>query len=582
MTISKFHHHHLRGQDHLPGLDKLQGLDHLPGLDKLQGLDHLLGKGRPSAQDYHRGAKDGELSEGLDDLNRSRSLASSSDYKEITSSNFNSPLSSPPSSNSLLLLSSSVEAAVLESRKFERGSRHSSVLSSNPIISTSPSQSSGLNHQKKLSVINISSPLSSASSSSSSSTSSSTDSTSLTDSTSNQSINQTPITNKSLNLKKINSPTTPTQLTKHYSLNRFHSSPSFRRSFHYQRLHHRFPQSNSFNFISHHLSSKRDQNKHLGLFKCEKCYKVYRHPQCLIKHRWEHTSYWADASKLMLSKHQQVQLLEAAAILAAPSGSLPESRSLWPAAVSPSEAGLLGSDQVNLDTICSQQARKKSSRKNDDGHQRSNSLPNGFLEPFNKTTSLRISNTDHDSEMLDEGLHLSEYEDDDYDQDKVDQSDQDDDEHGTMFQMSLDGEDNLSLSSTQSKSDVQLDQSQNPNSIQPPIGYFQTRNPETKTTLENPSRPFMGRVPAMIAYKPTLKDHDRPIEFLYYPETFFKPMNPYADSKLRFEGKQLGINTGSEHNESTEEEVDDDDDDDDWSNKSARAREGNEVVGMEL
>jgi hypothetical protein len=37
---------------------------------------------------------------------------------------------------------------------------------------------------------------------------------------------------------------------------------------------------------------------------------VYRHPSCLIKHRWEHTPQWREASKFVLSKHQQVQLLE--------------------------------------------------------------------------------------------------------------------------------------------------------------------------------------------------------------------------------------------------------------------------------
>ena len=37
---------------------------------------------------------------------------------------------------------------------------------------------------------------------------------------------------------------------------------------------------------------------------------VYRHPSCLVKHRWEHSPHWREASKLMLSKHQQVQLLE--------------------------------------------------------------------------------------------------------------------------------------------------------------------------------------------------------------------------------------------------------------------------------
>ncbi|KIK01155.1 hypothetical protein K443DRAFT_132410 [Laccaria amethystina LaAM-08-1] len=74
--------------------------------------------------------------------------------------------------------------------------------------------------------------------------------------------------------------------------------------------------------------------------KCESCSKIYRHPSCLIKHRWEHTPHWREASKFVLSKHQQVQLLEAAAILShiAPSASggtsLPEDRSLWPSFLS--------------------------------------------------------------------------------------------------------------------------------------------------------------------------------------------------------------------------------------------------------
>lgn len=37
---------------------------------------------------------------------------------------------------------------------------------------------------------------------------------------------------------------------------------------------------------------------------------MYRHPSCLVKHRWEHTPQWREASKFMLSKHQQVQVLE--------------------------------------------------------------------------------------------------------------------------------------------------------------------------------------------------------------------------------------------------------------------------------
>ncbi|KAF5309059.1 hypothetical protein D9619_013585 [Psilocybe cf. subviscida] len=70
---------------------------------------------------------------------------------------------------------------------------------------------------------------------------------------------------------------------------------------------------------------------------CESCSKIYRHPNCLNKHRWEHTRQWREASKFVLSKHQQVQLLEAAAILSymgTPSTSLPEDRSEWPSFLS--------------------------------------------------------------------------------------------------------------------------------------------------------------------------------------------------------------------------------------------------------
>ncbi|PFH51590.1 hypothetical protein AMATHDRAFT_46941 [Amanita thiersii Skay4041] len=76
------------------------------------------------------------------------------------------------------------------------------------------------------------------------------------------------------------------------------------------------------------------KNRKRGMdHKCESCSKIYRHPSCLIKHRWEHTPHWREASKYVLSKHQQVQLLEAAAILSHLSpnvSSLPEDRSLWP------------------------------------------------------------------------------------------------------------------------------------------------------------------------------------------------------------------------------------------------------------
>ncbi|CED83090.1 Zinc finger, C2H2 [Phaffia rhodozyma] len=81
------------------------------------------------------------------------------------------------------------------------------------------------------------------------------------------------------------------------------------------------------------------RRKSENVFRCESCNKIYRHPSCLVKHRWQHSPHWNESSKLLLSKHQQVQVLEAATILVhlhPNSGtSLPEDKSLWPAAVSP-------------------------------------------------------------------------------------------------------------------------------------------------------------------------------------------------------------------------------------------------------
>jgi hypothetical protein len=50
-------------------------------------------------------------------------------------------------------------------------------------------------------------------------------------------------------------------------------------------------------------------------FQCPTCGKRYKHPNCLSKHKWEHHDGWKTTSKLAISKHQQVQLLEAASIL---------------------------------------------------------------------------------------------------------------------------------------------------------------------------------------------------------------------------------------------------------------------------
>ncbi|KAH6897263.1 hypothetical protein B0T10DRAFT_557089 [Thelonectria olida] len=59
--------------------------------------------------------------------------------------------------------------------------------------------------------------------------------------------------------------------------------------------------------------------------RCDKCGKGYKHSSCLTKHLWEHTPEWNLTSKLLISKHQQVQLLEAASVLVAMNGPVKDS-----------------------------------------------------------------------------------------------------------------------------------------------------------------------------------------------------------------------------------------------------------------
>ncbi|KAL8768806.1 MAG: hypothetical protein Q9209_005095 [Squamulea sp. 1 TL-2023] len=61
--------------------------------------------------------------------------------------------------------------------------------------------------------------------------------------------------------------------------------------------------------------SKGEGKRTSGELRCEKCGKGYKHSSCLTKHLWEHTPEWSYTSKLLISKHQQVQLLEAASVL---------------------------------------------------------------------------------------------------------------------------------------------------------------------------------------------------------------------------------------------------------------------------
>lgn len=52
------------------------------------------------------------------------------------------------------------------------------------------------------------------------------------------------------------------------------------------------------------------------LHSCTSCGKVYKHRNCLTKHRWEHHAAWEETKRFCQTKHQQVQVLEAAQMLA--------------------------------------------------------------------------------------------------------------------------------------------------------------------------------------------------------------------------------------------------------------------------
>ncbi|SAM03084.1 hypothetical protein [Absidia glauca] len=90
---------------------------------------------------------------------------------------------------------------------------------------------------------------------------------------------------------------------RHYS-----ESPSTPHNHHHHHHHH----TNSNNPPT---SSTSLPSSSTGYHRCDDCGKVYKHPSCLMKHRWEHSEEWELTSKLLLTKHQQVQMLEAAAIL---------------------------------------------------------------------------------------------------------------------------------------------------------------------------------------------------------------------------------------------------------------------------
>ncbi|CEH16011.1 zinc finger protein [Ceraceosorus bombacis] len=135
--------------------------------------------------------------------------------------------------------------------------------------------------------------------------------------------------------------------------------------------------------------SKSLSSANAMLHKCEACNKVYRHPSCLIKHRWEHTIYWKEASKFLMSKHQQVQLLEAAAILVGMDNnarSLPEEKALWPAAVSPPSSGLLGSDRINFEKLMAQKGQYRGASREPPSPFLNGNTPSSRYTPLPSTT----------------------------------------------------------------------------------------------------------------------------------------------------------------------------------------------------
>lgn len=61
--------------------------------------------------------------------------------------------------------------------------------------------------------------------------------------------------------------------------------------------------------------SKRIRIHPSAMHQCEQCGKVYKHKNCLTKHGWEHHESWTMTKKWCQTKHQQVQMLEAAHVL---------------------------------------------------------------------------------------------------------------------------------------------------------------------------------------------------------------------------------------------------------------------------
>ena len=125
------------------------------------------------------------------------------------------------------------------------------------------------------------------------------------------------------NYNRRNSSTTPYTIpTKH---NHHHTSHHNSHSHVHPHQNHGSPMVNppplstSVPSLSREFVVRRISEGETGRLKeelqCEACGKGYKHISSLAKHLWEHTPEWNVTKKLLISKHQQVQLLEAASIL---------------------------------------------------------------------------------------------------------------------------------------------------------------------------------------------------------------------------------------------------------------------------
>lgn len=156
------------------------------------------------------------------------------------------------------------------------------------------------------------------------------------------------------------------------------------------------------------------------VFKCENCSKEYRHPSCLIKHRWEHSPHWREPTQISMSKHQQVQMLEAAAILShmdptnAQGRSLPIDKSLWPAILSSPGSARSGTrelPQVRSPTSTAPPLTPSSlresvsfgtERKSSPGSDSTSSMDNGALagsSPHPHSLGLKLNGNGHSHPM---------------------------------------------------------------------------------------------------------------------------------------------------------------------------------------